>query len=299
MNRLMGGEQWTPKNLGRSWLYIPPIHERALNRGAASGAHVCILDLEDALAPREKDQGRKAVSRLVPRIDWNGSLVFVRIDVGGNWRDDVAAAVEGGADGIVVPKAGRTDLLGEVRSVIDSSRPGMKMAVLLEDPSSIVRANEVLGAIPDIAATLWGTEDLSLSLGSRPQYGDITARSDSVVATARDLVQLASSSLGVAMIDAPHMNVEDVEGVRRAAMDAARQGLAGKQAIHPSHVPIINRAFEPTQAEIQWAEAVIEAIGGEIGRAVVRGRLVDAPHLVEAQAILARAVAESGSHRND
>jgi citrate lyase subunit beta/citryl-CoA lyase len=142
-----------------------------------------------------------------------------------------------------------------------------------------------IAAAASTVALMWGAEDLVASLGgrsSRTRSGDYRA----VATHARSQVLLAARSHDRAAIDAIHLDIADVEGLRIEAEDAAASGFCATACIHPTQVEVVRAAFRPTDDEIAWASAVSKAAASERGVFAYQGRMIDAPLLRHAQQIL-------------
>jgi len=138
----------------------------------------------------------------------------------------------------------------------------------------------------------WGAEDLSAALGAATAVDEHGAWLPPY-ALARSLCLLAAGAAEVPAIDTVHTDVRDSEGLRRSALAAQRDGFAGKLAIHPDQVEILNRAFRPSPSAVAAAQAVVAAFAKGDGAGVVAhgGRMLDRPHLLRARRTLALAEA--------
>jgi citrate lyase subunit beta/citryl-CoA lyase len=135
----------------------------------------------------------------------------------------------------------------------------------------------------------WGAEDLSAALGASSKY-DENGELSFTYKLARSLCLVGAVAAGVQPVDGVFADFRDAGGLRREAEAARREGFTGKLAIHPDQVAVINAAFTPSDEEVAHARAVIAAFEAEPGAGVqsVGGRMVDRPHLVQAQRVLAR-----------
>lgn len=137
---------------------------------------------------------------------------------------------------------------------------------------------------------MWGAEDLVASLGgSSSRFADGAYRD--VARFSRSRVLIAAASHGRDAIDAVHLDIADLEGLSREASDAVAVGFTGSACIHPSQVPVIRRAFAPTERDVAWATAVIAAAEQERGVFRFGGRMVDEPVLRQARTFIARVTA--------
>jgi citrate lyase subunit beta / citryl-CoA lyase len=284
----------------RSLLFVPGDSDRKIAKSADSGADALIFDLEDSVAASRKDEARAAVrAHLATNRTGRQSALFVRINPldGPDWRKDLEAVMPAAPDGIMVPKAmGAADIhtLGTALDELESGHglpPGSTaiIPVATETPGAIFELGSYQQAGPRLVGLTWGAEDLSAAVGAsgyREDDGQWTAPYQ----IARALCLFAASAAGVAAIDTLHADFRDEAGLEAAAARARRDGFTGMLAIHPAQVPIINAAFTPTPDEVAHAEAVVAvfAANPDVGVASLDGKMLDRPHLLQAQKVLAR-----------
>lgn len=266
----------------RTWLFVPALRAPEwLPKAVATGADAIIVDLEDATAPDEKDRARDVVRS--QRLGGDRPWMFVRVNPtpDGRFLADVAAAVQAGASGIVLPKGSRPE---DVRHV---PREVSAILVQIETARGVLRALDLAEADPRVIGLGFGGEDLSADLG--------VARTREIgeFPTARSLVGLAAAAAGVSAIDTPWFDLGDPEGAGREARAARQLGFSGKFVIHPSHVAAVNEAFVPTDEEATRAKRIIGAFDAAVaagsGVAKLDGRMIDMPVVVSARRVLARA----------
>jgi citrate lyase subunit beta / citryl-CoA lyase len=284
----------------RSWLYVPADDPRKLAKAAASQADVAILDLEDGCPADRKAAGRQCVAAALADLDFGDTRRYVRINptTGPHWRADLEATGSA-ADGYVIGKASDPAAVTTVAAWLRENRnprptprpaPGPDVApIVTEEVTGVFAADATVAADPLVGTVLWGTEDLSASLGAwtvQDERGELL----DVFKVVRSLVLLIARRHGKRVIDTPHLRIGDLDGLAAQARVVARMGFTGKQAIHPSHIPVINDAFVPNEREIKAARELVAAFEGG-GAAVVRvdDDMQDAPHLLRARAILALA----------
>ncbi len=269
-----------PFPFGPALLFCPADRPDRFEK-AAERADAVILDLEDAVAADAKHAARLALveSRLDPR------RVIVRVNPASSseFADDLAALAATGYRTVMLAKCeGTADL-------VDLER--YDVLVLCETARGVLAAGEV-AALPNVAALMWGAEDLVASLG-----GSGSRRSDGsyreVARHARSHVLLAAAAHGIAAIDAVHLDIADADGLRAEAEDAAAVGFAATACIHPSQVAIVRAAYRPAPEQVEWAEAVLAEAVRQPGVFAFRGGMVDAPVLRQAEALVRRARAAS------
>lgn len=283
----------------RSLLFVPGDSEAKIAKSGAVGADVLIFDLEDSVAAARKPEARRLVlAHLEAHPNGRPSQFYVRI----NPLDtadallDLEAILPGRPDGIVLPKARGVDDIKELSIVLDQFEAALGFTpesiriipVATETPAALFALGSYVSAGPRLAAMTWGAEDLSAAIGATgyKDNGEWTAPYQ----LARSLCLFAASAAEVAPIDTLHADFRDEAGLAHAATRARRDGFTGMLAIHPAQVPVINSAFTPTAQEIAHAEAVVAvfAANPDAGVASLNGKMLDRPHLIQAQKILAR-----------
>lgn len=273
----------------RSLLFVPGDRPDRFAKAAASGADALILDLEDSVAPERKAEARGAIADWLAGDRPVPSLVRINPLDGEHARDDLAAVLGARPDGIVLPKA---EGAASVRLLVEWA--GGDCPPILPIATETAAAVFHLGSYAPVCAHLfgltWGAEDLPAAIGaatSREPDGRYTPPYEMV----RALTLFGAHAAGVAAIDTVYPAIADVEGMRAYVGRSRRDGFTGMMAIHPGQVAIINAGFTPSEAEIAHARAVVRAFADNPGAGVLRldGRMIDAPHLKQAQALLARA----------
>ncbi len=294
----------------RSLLFVPADDEKKLAKALGVGADALILDLEDSVAPQRKEPARWMAADFLAehRAREDRPRLYVRINSleTAHWEEDLAAVMDAGPDGLVIPKARGGDDVHQLSLALDlaearADRPhGATRLIVLatEVPEAILSLETFVGASPRLAALTWGAEDLSVALGAS-EVRQSDGRWTSPYRLVRDLCLLTAAAARVPAIDTVHTDFRDLEGLEREAREAARDGFSGKLAIHPSQVPAINVAFTPGAEEIARAREVVALFenagsdneGGEGARGVVahEGVMLDAPHLARAERVLERA----------
>lgn len=286
----------------RSWLFVPGDSERKLARAADCGADVVIIDLEDSVAPDRKEAAREIAGDALAARAFGGALVHVRVNAfdTGMTPDDLAAVVRHTPDGIMLPKSGsgadvtRLDSMlrvAEAEAGLADGRIAIS-AVATETAGSLFALGTYAGASPRLAALAWGAEDLSADLGAETNRNADGSYADPY-RLARTLCLAGAVAAGAAPIDTVFTDFRDPDGLRAEAEAARRDGFVGKLAIHPAQVEIIHDVFTPSREAIEHARRIVRAFDDAPGTGVVSldGKMVDRPHLKQAEAILARAAA--------
>jgi citrate lyase subunit beta/citryl-CoA lyase len=273
----------------RSLLFVPGDRPDRMEKALASGADALILDLEDSVAPAAKPEARRYVAEFLAA---NGTArLWVRINpIDGDEADrDLAAILPSRPDGIVLPKAEGGASVNELarRLTERGNATAQILAIATETPAAMFQLGTYGGA-KRLAGLTWGAEDLPAAIGaatSREEDGSYTAPYE----IARALCLFGAAAAGVAPIETVYPAFRDLDGLAAYAGRARRDGFTGMMAIHPAQVPVINAAFTPTEAEIAHARAVVEAFEAQPGAGALSldGRMIDRPHLVQAQRTLA------------
>ena len=283
-------------SLRRTMLYLPGNNPNMLLRGHLFRPDGLILDLEDAVAPSEKDAARILVRDVLCRGEFGGCEVTVRINGmdTGLWREDVAAVVPAGATGLRVPKVENPrdirlldEYLGEVESQAGIAEGHTALFCLLETALGIWRAYDIATASPRVAALIPGGEDLTADLRTQ------RSADGAELATIRSLLVVAARAAGVDALDTVYPRVADDEGLRREVAFIKQLGFDGKSVIHPNQIPVVHDVFTPTEAEVEKARRIVaaarDAAARGLGAVQVDGRMVDKPVVRRAEFTLSRA----------
>jgi citrate lyase subunit beta/citryl-CoA lyase len=286
----------------RSWLFVPGDSPRKAEKALTSGADAIILDLEDSVAPDAKMAARRLTQEFLSAHRQSEDIpqLWVRVNPleTPECAVDIVAALEGEAFGLVLPKA---EGAGDVRHFVALMRdmaPAVTprvLAIATETPRAVLRlASFAEQTLPELYALTWGAEDLATAIGAtgnRLPDGSF----HEAFRTARSLALLAAHAAGVQAVDTLYADFRDEAGLIASSEAARREGFTGRLAIHPAQVAAINAAFSPTAEEVAHAERIIAAFAepGASGTVGIDGMMVDRPHLLQAQALIARHTAIS------
>jgi len=254
---------------------------------ALAAADGVIIDLEDGVGAAAKDTARAAL--LATPAD--PARVIVRVNAAGTAEHpaDLAAVRQAGYRLVMLPKA-------ETRAELDALAGPWQVVALAETPAGILNA-AAIAAAPNVAAMMWGAEDLLAAIGGRSsRHPD--GRYRDVARHARSAVLLAAAAAGKPAVDSVYVNIPDLDGLAAEAQDAAASGFAVKACIHPSQVPVVRAAFQPDEAQVAWARRVLDAVRASAGRRgsgalKVDGQMIDAPLIRQAEAVLAASAKQS------
>ncbi|QQR38290.1 HpcH/HpaI aldolase/citrate lyase family protein [Devosia rhizoryzae] len=270
----------------RSLLYVPAHSERFLAKAHERGADAIILDLEDSVPENAKDEARQGLAETVKAVGRNGASVFVRINSGERRIEDALAACRAGAVSLYVPKVRHADEVAQLAAALekteaDTGRSPMSFVALLENIGAVLDARAIAKA-PRLLGLSVGGEDLALSIGAEP--------TPDVLRLPKLLVHYAAKEQGLLSFGLLQSTADysDQARVEAAAREAAQHGFDGATCVHPSLVPLLNTAFSPSASEREWAEKVVKRAAGGEGAFEVDGRMVDAPVIARARAILSK-----------
>jgi len=268
----------------RSMLFTPATKPSYFNRAAEVGAAAVILDLEDSVAAAAKDQARRAALNYLGSDRPSEVQTALRINAPATlagWQD-LTALLQSSCDPdfVVIPKAESAAVAGLVKSLLAQARKAARVVVIYESARAVTQ----IGALLDprvVDAVMLGTDDLSADLDADGQA--------EVTAYARNVLLTHAAAAAIPVIDSPFFDISDDAGLEHATRRAVAEGFAGKAAIHPRQIPVINAAFAPDEREIDWARKVIEANRAGVG--TVAGVMVD-----EAVARHARRILQNVNH---
>ncbi|MDB5583621.1 MAG: CoA ester lyase [Bradyrhizobium sp.] len=279
----------------RSLLFVPGDSPRKLEKALDSGADLLLLDLEDSVAEGMKPEARRLVAEALAAPDRKIPL-WVRI----NPLDtphalaDLAAIVPAGPDGIMLPKAVREDAdrlhhyLTALEAAAGLPHESIRMIVVAtETAEALFRLGEYPGT-PRLDALTWGAEDIATALGASGNR-DASGEYEFPYQLARTLCLAGAVAAGVAPVETIDPDFRNGERLERVAGAMRRAGFRGMMAIHPAQVPIINRAFAPSEAEITRARRIVDLFAANPGAGTLGldGEMVDVPHLKRAHVLLA------------
>jgi citrate lyase subunit beta/citryl-CoA lyase len=279
----------------RSLLFVPGDRPDQMQKALGAGADALILDLEDSVALQAKVQARAHVAAFLTR-DPRSVALFVRINplTSGLTDQDLAAIADARPDGLMLPKAeGAASIVELGQRMMARGMPAARiLPIASETPAAIFRLAEYPGVADRLAGLTWGAEDLPAAIGAtsaRQPDGAFTAPYEMV----RALTLFAAHAAQVPAIETVYPAFRDHEGLSQFAGRAARDGFTGMMAIHPSQVTIINAAFTPSAELVAHARRVVAEFHKhpDAGVVSIDGAMFDAPHLKQAQRILAQAEA--------
>ncbi len=260
---------------GPAWLFCPADRPERFAKAAAA-ADIVILDLEDGVAPSDKAAARAAL--LSTPLDPRRTVVRINAATSAEYVPDLDALAGTAYTTVMLAKS------EQVTQVL--ALAPLQVVALLETPRGVLAAAEI-AQCGNTVGLMWGAEDLVASLGGgSSRQADGSYRD--IARHARSAVRLAGAAFGRYVVDAVHLDIADVDGLRAEALDGAAVGFVATACIHPSQVAIVRDAYRPPLADVQWARDVLAAAAHERGVFTFAGRMVDAPVLAQARSILHR-----------
>jgi citrate lyase subunit beta/citryl-CoA lyase len=275
---------------------VPGHRQKMIDKAFGLNADAIMLDIEDGVAPNEKDTARQFISEALGREKApNSPARFVRINAIGHARmdADLEAVVRPGLEGLACPKVETADEVRRVDAILTEREPklkmergGVKLLIAIETPRGLLNAPAIASSSPRVCGLMFGAEDFGRELGL-PTSREGEARD---MIYARSAVVVAAASAHVQAVDGVWVDLKDTEGLLRFAQQSRRLGFSGMSLIHPSQIDPINSQFSPTDQEITYAEQVVkafeEANARGDGSIAFGGQLIDRPIVERARRTL-------------
>ena len=280
----------------RSMLFLPGNNPNMLINAPYLGADAIIFDLEDAVSPAEKDAARLLVRNAIRYMDFENQEIIVRINSIDTdfYKADLDAILPEKPNMILLPKTNLPEDILIVDEYITKLEEKLGLEVgstgimaLIETALGVENAYRIASCSKRVKALFLGAEDLTADLQcTRTKEGK-------EIEYSRSRVVVAARAAGIEVYDTPFTDVNDDEGIIVDSAFAKGLGFSGKASISPRHIEVINRTFSPTQAEVDYAYEVIDAINlaKQQGKGAIslRGKMIDAPIVARAQRTIAMA----------
>lgn len=310
-----------PARPNRCQLFGPGSRTALFEKMAASAADVINLDLEDSVAPSDKDQARANIIEATHSVDWGKKTLSVRINGLDSpfWYRDVVDLLEQASDRldmIMIPKVGCAADLYAVDALVTAVERAKGRAkpiafeVIIESAAGISHVEEIAAASPRLQAMSLGAADFAASMGMQTTGIGGTQENYYMLREgarywsdpwhwAQTAIVAACRTHGILPVDGPFGDFSDDEGFRAQARRSATLGMVGKWAIHPKQVALANEVFTPSEAAVAEAREILSAMElaksrGE-GATVYKGRLVDIASIKQAEVIVRQAEMIAGS----
>ncbi|QTN36763.1 L-malyl-CoA/beta-methylmalyl-CoA lyase [Cognatishimia activa] len=304
-----------PARPNRCQLFGPASNTKLFAKMAASAADVINIDLEDSVAPSDKEMARANAIEAINTVDWGNKYLSVRInglDTPYWYRDVVDLLEQSGErlDQIMIPKVGCAEDIYAVDALVTAIEAAkgrqkkISFEVIIESAAGIAHAEEIAAASPRLQAMSLGAADFAASMGMQTtgiggtQENYYMLREDQKYWSdpwhwAQAKIVAACRTHGVLPVDGPFGDFSDDEGYIAQAMRSATLGMVGKWAIHPKQITLANQVFTPSEEAVNEAREILAAMeqakaNGE-GATVYKGRLVDIASIKQAEVIVAQA----------
>lgn len=282
----------------RTMLFLPSNNPNLMMNGSALEADSLIFDLEDAVAPDQKDAARDLLKSALRYLDFGRHEIIVRINGLDTpyWKADLRAILQEKVDVIMPPKVCDAAYIQELDAEMSALEaefgiePGkVKILALLETAMGIENAYPIARASRRMIGLFLGAEDLSADLRcARTKEGE-------EIRYARGKIVSSARAAGIEVYDTPFTDVRDLDGLEADARFAKGLGFSGKACISPAHLGVVNRVFSPTEKDVQYALEVFAAIeeAKRLGKGAIslRGKMIDAPIVARAQQTIDAAIA--------
>ena len=294
-------EYWIPFNkknsyktskdkLRRSRLYLPGNEPKFFINAGLHKPDGIILDLEDSVAPSEKDSAQLIVRNALRSVDFYGAERMVRINQLPRGLTDLGYIVPHNVHVILIPKCESSKQIIDVEEEINKLKNEYKikneiyLMPIIESALGIIKAFEIASASKNICALAIGLEDYTADIGTQRT---IEGKESFF---ARSMIVNAAKAAGVQAIDTVFSDVADMEGLKQSVLEAKTLGFEGKGCIHPRQIKIIHEAFAPTAEEIEKAQKIVEAFKEAekkgLGVVSLGTKMIDPPVVKKAQKII-------------
>jgi citrate lyase subunit beta/citryl-CoA lyase len=273
----------------RSVLYMPASNAKAIEKARSLPCDSVILDLEDAVAPEAKDMARAQAIEAVAAGGFGRREVIIRVNgLDTPWgADDLAAAAKAGPDGILVPKVNDAADVARYDAAIASAPAKTRLWAMIETGRSLFRLDEIAAAGATSRLSVWvmGTNDIAKEMRARQTPGREPFHA------ALGLSVAAARAYGLVILDGVYNDIDNDAGFEAICEQGVDFGFDGKTLIHPRQVEICNRVFSPSDADVAFARAVIEAFSlpdnANKGAIRVEGKMTERLHLAQAERLVA------------
>ena len=262
------------ERIRRSLLFVPAVRPDRFPKALATGADAVCIDLEDGVAPGAKETAREQALALLAAREPTAAEVSLRINDAKTplGQTDLAALVDSGTrpDALMLPKVAGADEIRAVDAALARGGGALPLIVQLETAAGLLAAAEIATASPHVSTVFFGAIDLSADLGCAVEW--------EALLYARSRVVLAAGAAGVSALDSPFMDVPALDALAEETSRVRRLGFSGKAAIHPTQVPVIQKAFAPSAAETAWARKIVAEYERQQGGVLlVEGQLIELP----------------------
>ena len=268
----------------RSFIFSPGLKPDMFPKALACGTDIVCVELEDGIAPKDKQQARQHALTLfaTPQAD-DGVERIVRINClrSAFGLADVQAVLGTPTPppGLMLPKVVSPDEITWLDDLLTERGHDTRLHIIIETNAALESAYEIARASARIEALFFGGVDMAAELRCRNAWEPLLY--------ARSRVVHAAAATGIDVIDVPYLDLDDLSGMEREACLAKELGFSGKGAIHPKQIPILNQVFTPSESEITHAQKILHAFeAADTGLVVVDGKLIEKPVIREMRRVL-------------
>jgi len=268
----------------RTFIFAPGLKPEMYPKALACGTDIVCVELEDGIAPKDKDEAREKGMALFtsPQAD-DGVERIVRINclrtAFGLADVNAVLATDTPPPALMLPKVMTTDEIIWLDDLLSERGHDTRLHVIIETNASLEAVHDIAQASTRIDALFFGGVDMAAKLRCKNAWEPLLY--------ARSRVVHAAASAGIDAIDVPYLDLEDPDGMAREATLARELGFSGKGSIHPKQIPILNDVFTPSESEIAHARRILDAFAkADTGLVVVDGKLIEKPVLRDMQRIL-------------
>jgi citrate lyase beta subunit len=290
----------------RDLLYVPGDDLHKINKAVSLGVDAICLDLEDGVAINRKIIARQTISKAIKSYNFGNASLLVRTNPIDSpfVNDDLEAIVHFQLDGIVVPKINYPEQIKWISQqlAIFEIKNGMQVGkihlhLIIETAKSIILLDQIVKADKRIKTLIFGAEDLAADINA------LRTNDSTEIHFARSMIVLHASANGMQSIDMVRFDFEDQAGLIEECKVGRQMGYTGKQIIHPNQVKIVQEAFTPTLDEVHIAMSLLTEYQNLKGRGIAvfskNGKLIDAPIILAAENVVARARSAGIDHKQN
>ncbi|MFC7687844.1 HpcH/HpaI aldolase/citrate lyase family protein [Ureibacillus sp. GCM10028918] len=274
----------------QSYLFVPGSNERIIKKALTSDADIVIIDLEDAVAEKEKENARQLLSTMGKEADLLQKSVCVRINSIDtvHWRYDLEAVCKSNFKNIMLPKCeSAEDIKQLVHFIEQNSIKNYLIIPLIESAKGVLNAYEIAASHESIQRLAFGAVDYSLDIGATP------SKKETELLFAKSMLINSSAAAGIeSPIDCPYIDFNNEEGFIESVKNAKTLGMQAKLLIHPKQIELLHKLYMPSEEEIELSKAIVQSFEEALsnGKAAVayHGRMIDYPVYEQAKRIISR-----------
>jgi citrate lyase subunit beta/citryl-CoA lyase len=270
-------------------LFVPAVSEKKLAKSGGLEVDSLYFDLEDSVAPEQKDEARALLGQVLGRCSFQARTLLARINGYGTpqWNRDIEElARQPALSALLLPNADREAVLALSRKLDQLDSP-LKILPLIETARGLEEAREAVLASVRVAGLQFGGEDYTTSLSVKR-----TLEGEELSFARARLANLAHA-FGLEALDTPFTNIQEMDWLRKDCQRARAMGFTGKAVIHPGQIEIVRQFFRPDQAEIEEARRILGNYARQSGEGAgvftVDGAMIDAPIIARARQVLGKA----------